>query len=364
MDAEAPTLRTADVDDRARTLRAVVAVPLPEELCVLIERLEPRIELVRDHSLTKPMRGPADWSGDPLHRRTPEEQQSFDRMVDSADVLFGIPDVEPQALARTVASNPALRWVMTTAAGGGSQVKDAQLPDDALKRIVFTTSAGVHGGPLAEFAIFGVLAGAKRLPRLLKDQAAHRWPARWEMQQLEDMTVLILGLGGIGAESAQRFKALGATVWASSRSGRGTHAVDRMFATDELASALSEADAVIVTLPGTEQTVHMVDRKFLGSMKRGAILVNVGRGTVVDENALLEALDSDQLSFAALDVFESEPLTDSSRLWNHANVLVSPHTAALSFKEEERIARRFAENAGRLLDERELRNIIDTVEFY
>lgn len=362
--AETTPLFTAERGEITGTLRAVVAVPLAEELCVLIERLEPRIELVRDHSLTKPMRGPADWSGDPLHQRTEQEQLSFDRMVDSADALLGIPDVDPQALARTVENNPSLRWVMTTAAGGGSQVKDAQLADDAFARIVFTTSAGVHGGPLAEFAVFGVLAGAKHLPRLRRDQDAREWPARWEMQQLEDMTVLVLGLGGIGAESARRFRALGATVWAASRSGKSIAAVDKMISMDDLASALPEVDAVVIALPGTEQTVHLVNREFLSRMKRGAILVNVGRGAVVDEAALLGALDDEQVSFAALDVFESEPLPDNSRLWSHANVLVSPHTAALNFKEEERIARRFAENAGRLLDNRELRNTIDTVEFY
>lgn len=87
-------------------LRAVVAVPLPEELCVLIEELEPRLEVIRDHALTHPARWAADWSGDPEHTRTPAEQAAFDAMVDSADVLFGAPDVDADALARTVAANP------------------------------------------------------------------------------------------------------------------------------------------------------------------------------------------------------------------------------------------------------------------
>lgn len=100
------------------TLRAVAAVPLREDLCALIETLEPRVQMIRDHRLTAPMRGPADWSGDPDFTRTPEQQRAFDEMVDSADALFGIPDVDPAALARTVRDNPKLRWVMTTAAGG------------------------------------------------------------------------------------------------------------------------------------------------------------------------------------------------------------------------------------------------------
>ena len=194
-------------------LRVVAAVPLDEELCRLIERIEPRVEMISDPALVPPMRWPADWEGDPAFSRTPQQQADYEAMVDSADALFGIPDVSPAQLARTVAANPRLRWVMTTAAGGGGQVKAAGLDQDALDRIVFTTSAGVHAGPLAEFAVFGVLAGAKGLPRLRADQDARVWPQRWEMRQIDEMTVLVVGLGGIGAECARRFHALGATVW-------------------------------------------------------------------------------------------------------------------------------------------------------
>lgn len=346
------------------TLRVVAAVPLREDLCALIERLEPRVEVIRDHTLMRPMRGAADWSGDPGFVRTPAQQAAFDEMIDSADALFGIPDVDPSALARTVAANPRLRWVMTTAAGGGSQIKAADLDREALDRIVFTTSAGVHGGPLAEFAVFGVLAGAKGLPRLLRDQREGEWPERWEMRQLDELTVLVVGLGGIGAECARRFSALGAEVWGTSRSGTPVDGVDRLIPLDELESAVAEVDAIVVTLPGTEQTHHIIGERVLSAVKPGAILASVGRGTVIDEAALLPALDDGRISFAALDVFEVEPLPRESRLWSHPSVLMSPHTAALSSKEEERIARRFAESATRLLDGRALRGRVDTVEFY
>jgi len=345
-------------------LRVVVAVPLAEELCHLIESLEPRVQLIRDHALTRPMRGPADWSGDPDHVRSPAQQAEFDAMVDSADALFGIPDVDPAALARTVAANPRLRWVMTTAAGGGSQVKAAGLDRAALDRITFTTSAGVHGGPLAEFAAFGVLAGAKGLPRLQDDQRARRWPDRWEMRQLDELTILVVGLGGIGSECVRRFSAWGARVWGTSRSGAPVEGVDRLIGLDDLEGAVSEVDAIVVTLPGTDQTHHLIGERVLAAVRPGAILASVGRGTVVDEAALLGALEDGRISFAALDVFEVEPLPERSPLWSHPRVLISPHTAALSSKEEERIARRFAEDATRLLDGRALRSVVDTVEFY
>ncbi len=345
-------------------LRAVVAVPLPEELCVLIEELEPRLEVIRDHALTHPARWAADWSGDPEHTRTPAEQAAFDAMVDSADVLFGAPDVDADALARTVAANPRLRWVMTTAAGGGSTVKAAGLPRVDLDRIVFSTSAGVHGGTLAEFSVFAVLAGAKGLPRLLADQRSRTWPDRWQMRQLDEMTVLIVGLGGIGAECARRFHALGARVWGTTRSGEPVDGVDRLVPLDQLTDAVGEVDAIVVTLPGTAQTHHLIGEEVLAAVKPGMILTNVGRGTVVDEVALLGALDDGRVAFAGLDVFENEPLDVASPLWDHPSVLISPHTAAINSNEEERIARRFAENATRLLDGLPLRAVVDTVEFY
>jgi phosphoglycerate dehydrogenase-like enzyme len=330
----------------------------------LIERLEPRVELVRDHTLTRPMRGPADWSGDPSWERTPEQQAAFERMVDSAEALFGIPDVEPAALARTVAANPRLRWVMTTAAGGGSQVKDAGLPVDAFERIVFTTSAGVHGGPLAEFALFGVMAGAKDLPRLQQDQRNRTWADRWQMRHIEEMTVLVVGVGGIGGECVRRFSDLGARVWGTSRSGRAVPGVERMIQPTEIAAVAAEVDAIVVTLPGTDETRHLIGADVFENVRPGTILANVGRGSVIDEAALLEALGDGRIGFAALDVFEREPLPADSPLWSHPRVLVSPHTASVTDEEEERIARRFAANATRLLDGNPLQAVVDTVRFY
>lgn len=358
------TLTGLDFVPSGRRLRVVVAVPLSEELCKLIEQRETRVEVVRDHSLYRPMRGPADWSGDPEFTRSAQQQEQFDTMVDSADVLFGVPDVDSMALARTVRANQRLRWVMTTAAGGGAQVEAAGLSGDELDRVTFTTTAGVHGGPLAEFAVFGVLAGAKDLPRLTAQQQSHCWSSRWAMRQVSDMTILVLGLGGIGYATASRLRSLGANVVGFSRSGHGAPdgvAAERI---ERLPAYLPAADAVVVTLPGTSSTQSLLDDGFFEAVKTGAIVVNVGRGTVIDEDALIRALEEQQVAFAALDVFAEEPLSPDSPLWQHPNVLVSPHTAALDPREERRIAELFAENLTRYIDGREMLNVVDTVEFY
>ncbi|MFP5020759.1 D-2-hydroxyacid dehydrogenase [Pseudonocardia phyllosphaerae] len=326
--------------------------------------LEPRVEIVADDALLPRMRWPADFSGDPDRRRTPQQQQAFEELLDSADALYGIPDLDPGALARTVRANPRLRWVHTMAAGGGAQVAAAGLDAAELDRVVFTTSAGVHGGPLAEFALFGVLAGAKHLPRLLDQQRRREWSGRWAMDRVEGSTVLVLGLGGIGRVVAARLAALGVTVIGTSRSGAGTPDTTRVVSPDQLAEVAGSVDAVVNTLPGTTATVGLLGSEVLGALRPGATVVNVGRGSVVDEAALLAALDSGRVGFAALDVFAVEPLPEHSPLWHHERVLVSPHTAALDPGEERRIAELFAGNATRLLDGDDLLNRVDTVEFY
>jgi phosphoglycerate dehydrogenase-like enzyme len=347
-------------------LRVVVASPLAEELCRLIEEAEPRLDLVRDQSLLPPMRHPADYSGDPDFSRTDAQQAEFEALLDSADVLYGIPDVDPVALRRTVEANPRLRWVQLMAAGGGSQVKSAELGEEDLDRVVFTTSSGVHAAPLAEFALFGILAGAKQLPRLQRHQREHDWPQRWPLGQVRDQTVLLVGLGEIGREIARLCSGLGMRVLATRRPGSSTEAehVDEYVATDALGEAAGRADAIVVSLPGTDATAGLVDAAVLAAAKPGVTVVNVGRGTVIDEDALIVALRTGQVGFATLDVFAAEPLDAGSPLWDLPNVLVSPHTAALDVREERRIAELFARNATRLLDGKPLLNRVDTVEFY
>ncbi|HTL41044.1 MAG TPA: D-2-hydroxyacid dehydrogenase [Pseudolysinimonas sp.] len=330
----------------------------------MIEEREPRIDLIRDQSLLPPMRHAADFAGDPAFRRTPEQQARFEALIDSAEVLYGIPDVDPAALTRTIRANPALRWVQIMAAGGGGQVAAAELTQDELQRVAFTTSAGVHGGPLAEFALFGLLAGAKTLPRLIAQQRAHEWSGRWTMAQLEEQTVLVLGLGGIGREVARKLSALGATVIGSSRSASAVPGVDRVVDAAGIADAAAVSDAVVTTLPGTAGTTGLLGADFFAALKPGATIVNVGRGTVIDEPVLIEALRSGRVGFAALDVVADEPLDPASPLWDLPNVLISPHTAALNDAEERRIAELFADNATRFLNGEPMVNVVDTVEFY
>lgn len=184
------------------------------------------------------------------------------------------------------------------------------------------------------------------------------------MGQLAGSTVLILGLGGIGATLARALRGLGARVIGSNRSGRPVDGVDELVRLDELTTVLPRVDAIVSTLPGTHATDGLLDAEAFAALADAVTLVNVGRGTVIDETALWDALESGKVAFAALDVFATEPLPPTSPLWEHPRVLVSPHTAALTLTEEQRIAELFARNATAILDGRAPQNIVDTHDFY
>ncbi|QEO10794.1 D-2-hydroxyacid dehydrogenase [Protaetiibacter larvae] len=337
----------------------VIATPLEASLVELIARDE-RLEVVWEPELlADPL---IDWMVGPL-QRTPEQQARYEALLDSAEVLFGVPDQSGAALARTVAANPRLRWVHTIPAGGGQQVRAARLSDAELARVLFTTSAGVHAAPLAEFAVFGVLAGAKRLPWLQGMQRAGQWGPREPLGLLSETTVLVVGLGAIGRLTASKLTALGCRVVGVHR--REVEAeVERIVPVEEFAAAASTADAIVLALPGTDETRGMLSAEVLAAVKPGATVVNVGRGTTVDEPALIAALQDGRVGLAVLDVTAVEPLPADNPLWTLPNVVLAPHTAAISPHEPRLIAELFAENARRFLAGAPLLNVVNTREFY
>jgi len=348
-----------------RRLRAVAAGPISEELAQRVRDAEPRLDFVVEQDLLPPQQHPGDHAGDPDFQRSEADERRYRELVDSAQVLYGIPGERPSQLARTLRANAALEWVQLMPAGGGGQVKAAKLEQDELDRVRFTTTAGVHAVPLAEWCEFGLLAGFKTLPRLLENRAERRWPdERWMMRRLEDSRVLIVGLGSIGRVLAARLAHQGVHVAGTSRRDVQVEGVEEVIRPADLAARIGEFDGVVVTLPGTDETKHLVSAEVLAAVKPGVTIANVGRGTVIDQDALIEQLRSGRVGFAALDVADPEPLPADSALWDLPNVLISPHTAALSDKEDELIADLFARNATRYLDGEDLINPVNTREFY
>jgi len=333
----------------AERVVVVIATPLQPELVKLIEAVDDRLDVRYQPDLLPPLRFPCDHRGVESFRRTQEQESRWRTMLSEAEVLFGLPGDSPDGLADAIRSNDQLRWVQATAGGAGEQVRAAGLTDEELSRVLITRAGGVHVGPLAEFAIFGLLAFTKGLPRLLADKAARRWD-HYPMAELAGATLLVVGLGPIGTEVARLAKAFGMHVIAVNRTGRADGAdVDEVRPSRFLGDLLPVAHAVVLTLPLTEETRGMIDAQAISRMRSGAILVNVGRGGVVDEEALVQALEHGRLAGAALDVFSTEPLPQESPLWRLPNVVISPHTAALSVRENERIVALFTENLRRYL---------------
>jgi len=345
--------------------RVLVASPLETELVERIRDAEPRAEVVYEPDLLPPARYPGDHGGDPEFRRDPAGEARWRALLHEAEVLFGIPGDSAAGLAEA-AGLPGLRWIHATSAGAGEVVRTAKLPAEALERVTITTSSGVHAIPLAEFAILGLLAIAKELPRFAEDQRARAWPEiRRPMRELDGQTVFLVGLGEIGRETARLAKAFGMRTVGIRRSRRPPpDHVDEVHGPDRLAELAGRADAMVVSLPLTEETAGMIDRATIERLPPSCIFVNVGRGGVVDEPALIEALRERRIAGAVLDVFATEPLPADSPLWTLDNALVTPHAVALSARENERIVELFVANLRRYLDGQPLVNVVEPGVFY
>jgi phosphoglycerate dehydrogenase-like enzyme len=347
-------------------VQVLIASPLEAELAARIQAADPGAEVLFEPDLLPPARYPADHRGDPAFRRDAEGEARWRALLDRAEVLFGVPGDSADDLAEVVAGLPGLRWVHATSAGAGEQVRRAGLPAEALERVAITTSSGVHAVPLAEFAIFGLLAVAKDLPRLIEDQRARAWPeVRQPFRELSGQTLFLVGLGEIGREVARLGKALGMrTVGFRRTEGPPPEWVDEVHGPQRLAELAGRADAMVVSLPLTDQTAGLIDRATIERLPPGCIFVNIGRGAVVDEPALVDALRDRRIAGAVLDVFATEPLPADSPLWTLPNVLVTPHAAALSARENERITELFVDNLRRYLDGQPLRNLVEPGVFY
>lgn len=254
---------------------------------------------------------------------------------------------------------PRLRWVHVTSAGVD------HLLDGALWRsdVLITNSRGIHATAVAEHVLGWMLMFARNLHRHLEHQRHHRWQ-REEGGQLAGSTVGVLGLGAVGQEVARLCKACGTRVVGMRRRPDPVPHVDRVVGREGLREVLEVSDYVVLTLPLVPATRGLLGREQLGWMKPGAVLVNVGRGGLVDEEALADALRAGRLRGAALDTFATEPLPADSPLWDLPNVLVSPHVAGSFHGYTDAVVELFCENLRRYLAGGPLRNVVDRENGY
>jgi phosphoglycerate dehydrogenase-like enzyme len=261
---------------------------------------------------------------------------------------------------------PNVRWIQTSSAGVGQAAHRLGIKPG---QPIITTSSGVHARPLTEFVIMVLLMAVKHHAYLSRDQQAHRWE-RFCSDELSGKTLAIIGPGRIGREIARLARAFDMRPVAMSRTITPQRAnelgVDRLYARSELHDLLSTADALVLCAPHTPETEDMLGAAEFRAMKPGLIFINIARGQLIDESALLEALRDGTVAFAGLDVFRTEPLPADSPFWDMPNVLVNPHSASTSDRENGRITDIFIHNIQCYADGRfaDMRNVLDIERMY
>ncbi|MFI5015367.1 MAG: D-2-hydroxyacid dehydrogenase [Hyphomicrobiales bacterium] len=342
-------------------LRIFITSPLEPEHVERIRAVDPAgLDIVYEPDLLPPTRYVADHVGFPFTRGADQERR-WRQALASAEVFWDLPRKrEDAALAHR------LKWVQTTSTGVGQSIKTLGLQSS---NVLVTTARGVHAGPLAEFVFMALLAHWRGLAYLQREQRHHNWP-RYCGEEVAGRRIAVIGAGDLARGIAQRARAFEmrtAVIARHAEKERPHNALfDEIRPREHLHAVLAEADATVATLPHTPETERMIDASAFAAMKKGSAFVNIGRGQIVDEAALIESLRSAHIGFAALDVTAVEPLPADSPLWDMPNVLISPHSASTVTTENAKITDIFCWNLRCYLDGQieRMRNVLDKELMY
>jgi phosphoglycerate dehydrogenase-like enzyme len=281
--------------------------------------------------------------------------------VAGAEVYLGF-GFSPDLFAAATRPHDILRWVHSGSAGVSSALTAEFVASD----VTLTNSAGIHAPPIAETIIGMMLHFARGLDYSVRAQQRGEWfktPFEQEpdvVREIAGGTVGIYGFGGIGRELAWRATALGMTVLATRRSDRtAPPGVELLRGDDALDELLERSDYVVIAAPSTAETRGSINAAALRRMKKSAVLINVARGDIIDDDALIDALRNHRLRGAALDAFNPEPLPPQSEYWSLPNVLITPHVSATTSQYWRRETDLIVENIERYLGGRPLRNVVD-----
>lgn len=272
------------------------------------------------------------------------------------EVLFG-------HLPQIVKDAPGVKWICTPFAGVDQfLVKDAFANPETL----LTNSSGAYGVTIAEHTVMMLLDILRRQPDYRRLVNAHEWRRDLTVRSIKGSRITLLGTGDIGQETAARLRAFApANLVGVNRSGRNPGGFDRILTAADWETVLPETDVLIISLPGTKEAFHMLGKKQLALLPDGAVVINVGRGSVIDQEALLEELRSGRL-YAGLDVFEKEPLDRDDPVWETPNLLITPHTAGnMTLKHTvEKTVEQFLEDFGNYCEGKPLKHLVDRERGY
>jgi phosphoglycerate dehydrogenase-like enzyme len=342
-------------------VKVLITFIIEPDLIKKIEEVDPRIEVLYEPGLLSSPRYPCDQHGTPI-QHTPTQEKRWLDLLSQTEILFGyVLHTNVRELPKTA---PYLKWVQSPSAGVGQWIKQTGFSD---LDIPLTTASGIHATPLAEFTMMAMLWFVKDAPRMITEKERRHWE-RYAGTTLKGKTVAIISLGRIGQEVARLAKSFGMRVIGTKRNTEGINpaslGAERLYPWTDLKPMLSQADFVVLCVPHTSETTGLIGEEELSAMKSGAVLINIARGAIVDEAALISALNSGQLSGAALDVQAKEDLPTDSPLWGLPQVLLSPHSGSNVDSENVELVNLFCENLGRYLDGLPLRNLFDKNTLY
>ena len=314
---------------------------IDDECLQQITSISPKIRLTDATDLFR-----AERSGDPAVK------EKLDALLAEAEVIFG--SRLPQNVFRRA---PKLKWIQALDAGV-EKILDAEMVKSS---VILTNVSGIHATPIGEFILEMMLMFVKRAPFCFELKQKKQWQ-RFTPSVLRGKTVGILGLGSIGREVARLSKAFGMRVIATRRSvkraGRARN-VALVLPPEQIRQLLSDSDFVAITLPFTAETDKLIGEAELRAMKSTAYLINIGRGGIIDEGALVRALSENWIAGAGLDVFATEPLPVDNKLWELPNVIFSPHVAGGMEDYNIKATELFCENLRRYLDGKKLFNVVN-----
>ncbi|MBN1189760.1 MAG: D-2-hydroxyacid dehydrogenase [Dehalococcoidales bacterium] len=326
-------------------INVLVLAPLGDECLSRISAVSPQVKVTDASGLAV----------QPVFQSTRKEHEvsaELDSLLSRAEVLVGLRYI-PDLIARA----PRLKWVQTLSAG----VENILSEEMVSSTVILTNVSGIHTVQINEL-VFGLILGfAKHLPQCLENQRTKKWE-RFAPDILRGRTLGIVGLGKIGSAIARTGKFLGMRVLATRRSAKGvthTRYADAVYPPGQIEYLLRGSDYLVLALPFTPSTEKFIGEKELSLMKSTAFLVNIGRGRIVDEEALVQALEHKRIAGAGLDTFTVEPLPPSSPLWTLPNVIITPHIAGAAEDYMLKATDVFCENIRRYLNGRRLINVVD-----
>lgn len=293
------------------------------------------------------------------------DKEEVKKQLKDAYIIASVPGVIP-----SIKGAKNLKWIHSFSAG-----VEKVLTEEVVKsRVIVSNSSGIHATPIAEHVLGLILIFTRKFYDTFKKQQKKIWKANQDLTELRGKTVLVVGLGSIGTEVARLTKCLGTKVLAIKQNIKNKSRtdsvqdkpdfVDKLYTKEQLGEALPKADFVVLCLPFTRDTHHLFDMKKFKLMKRSAVLINIGRGGVINEKELIEALDKKIIGGAALDVTEKEPLPQASKLWGMENVIITPHHSGWSEKYMDRAIDIFCLNLKAYLKSNPLPNLVDKKRGY